>query len=170
MDWISSGTTIAFSTHQLVHLNAALNSVATVLLIYGLVQIKRGRRQAHGRAMTAALVVSCLFLLSYLVYHYTSPPVKFTQEGIVRTLYYIILLSHILLACTVPVLAWTTFIFALIGTGYRGAANYSEETRQRYLNRHRKLARWTFPIWLYVSITGVLVYLMLYHLWPPQAA
>lgn len=158
---------LAYAAHPLVHLNAALNSLATVLLVVGFVLIKRGRRDAHAKTMMAAFVVSCLFLISYLVYHWMAGSVKFTQPGFVRYVYLTILLTHVLLAVTVPFLAVTTILFGLMGTGARGAANLPEETRARLLVRHRKLARWTFPIWLYVSVTGVVVYVMLYHLWPP---
>ncbi|MEM8945627.1 MAG: DUF420 domain-containing protein [Planctomycetota bacterium] len=158
---------LAYAAHPLVHLNAALNSLATVLLVVGFVLIRRGRRDAHAKTMMAAFVVSCLFLISYLVYHWMAGSVKFTHPGLVRYVYLTILLTHVLLAVTVPFLAVTTILFGLMGTGARGAANLPEETRARLLVRHRKLARWTFPIWLYVSVTGVVVYVMLYHLWPP---
>ena len=157
------------NAHPLVHLNAGLNSVATVLLIVGLLLIKRGQREAHARTMMAAFSVSCLFLISYLAYHWMAGSVKFTHPGTVRYVYLAILLSHVLLAITVPFLAVATILFGLMGTGVRDAANLPEETRARFLARHRSLARWTFPIWLYVSITGVVVYVMLYHLWPPVA-
>lgn len=157
------------AAHPLVHLNAALNTLAAILLITGFVLIKQHRQQAHGRVMIAAFAVSCLFLVSYLTYHWLEGSVKFTHPGTVRYVYLAILASHVLLAAAVPFLAVTTIAFALLGTGYRGAAQLPVETRDRLLARHRKLARWTFPIWLYVSITGVVVYAMLYHLWPPTA-
>ena len=161
----------ATTAHPLVHLNAALNSVATVLLIVGFLLIRRGRREAHAKTMIAAFGVSCLFLISYLAYHYIiRGGVKFTHPGPVRYVYFTILISHILLAITVPFLAIATILFGLTGTGARGAADLPIETRERLLARHRRLARVTFPIWLYVSITGVIVYVMLYHLWPPVAA
>ncbi len=157
------------AAHPLVHLNAALNALAAVLLVVGFVLIKRGQQQAHGRVMIAAFVVSCAFLISYLTYHYMVMHVSFTHEGMVRYVYYTILLTHVVLAMTVPFLALTTITFALLGTGVRGAADLPAETRERFLARHRQLARWTLPIWLYVSVTGVIVYVMLYHLWPPAA-
>ena len=159
----------AFTAHSLVHLNAALNALATVLLITGFVLIKRGRRVAHGRVMLVTFLVSCLFLVSYLVYHYQVGSVKFTHPGAVRYVYLSILVTHVVLAATVPWLALLTIAFALVGTGWRGAAQLPAETQLRFLARHRRLARWTFPIWLYVSVTGVVVYVMLYHLWPPAA-
>ncbi len=160
---------LAMSAHPLVHLNAALNVLATVLLIAGYRFIKQGRLQPHVRAMLAAFGVSCLFLASYLTYHYWVGSVEFTHPGAVRYVYWSILLTHVVLAVTVPFLVVPTILFGLMGTGTRGAAHLPEETRSRLLARHRKLARWTFPIWLYVSITGVIVYVMLYHLWPPMA-
>ncbi len=161
---------LALVAHPLVHLNAALNLLATVLLVVGYVMIKRGRQQAHARTMMAAFGVSCLFLISYLTYHWMAGSVKFTHPGVVRYVYLSILLTHVVLAAAVPFLAVATILFGLMGTGVRGAADLPEETRTRFLLRHRKLARWTFPIWMYVSITGVVVYVMLYHLWPPVAA
>lgn len=160
----------ASSAHPLVHLNAALNSLATVLLIIGYVLIKRGRQQAHARTMMAAFGVSVVFLISYLAYHWMAGSVKFTHPGFVRYVYLSILLTHVVLAVAVPFLAVATILFGLMGTGARGAADLPSETRARLLLRHRKLARWTFPIWLYVSITGVVVYVMLYHLWPPAVS
>ena len=155
------------SAHALVHLNAALNALATVLLIVGFVLVKRGRRAAHGWVMLTAFLVSCLFLASYLVYHYQVGSVKFTHPGTVRLVYLMILATHVVLAATVPFLALLTIAFALVATGWRRAAQLPVETKEKYLVRHRRLARWTFPIWLYVSVTGVVVYAMLYHLWPP---
>ncbi|NOZ41054.1 MAG: DUF420 domain-containing protein [Planctomycetes bacterium] len=156
----------ALIAHPLVHLNAALNSLATVLLITGFLLIKRGRLQAHARTMMAAFGVSCLFLISYLTYHWMAGSVKFTHPGVVKTVYLTILLTHVLLAVTVPFLAVRTIFFGMRGTGAWGAGRFSKADRKNYLARHRRLARWTFPIWLYVSITGVVVYVMLYHLWP----
>jgi putative membrane protein len=133
--------------------DAVLNGIATVLLVSGFVLIKRGHERAHKWAMLAALGVSTAFLTCYLTYHLTSEPVRFGGSGAIRPVYFSILISHVALAATVPVLAiWT----AVLGLRDRRAA-------------HRKLAWWTFPIWLYVSITGVIVYLMLYHLYPPAS-
>ncbi len=157
------------SAHALVHLNAALNALATVLLVVGFVLVKRGRHVAHGRVMLVTFLVSCLFLVSYLAYHSQVGSVKFTHPGAVRYVYLTILATHVLLAAAVPFLALVTIAFALAGTGWRRAARLPAETRSKYLARHRRLARWTFPVWLYVSVTGVVVYAMLYHLWPPAA-
>jgi uncharacterized membrane protein YozB (DUF420 family) len=158
----------AFVAHPLVHLNAALNTLATILLVVGYMLIKRRRPrpQAHARVMLGAFVVSCFFLISYLVYHWMEGSVKFTHPGTVRYVYLTLLATHVVLAATVPFLTVTTIAFALMGLGIGGASKLPFEVRLRFLARHRKLARWTFPIWLYVSITGVVVYVMLYHLWP----
>lgn len=160
----------AMNAHPLVHLNAGLNALATVLLVVGFVLIKQRRLEAHARTMMAAFGVSCLFLISYLVYHWIAGSVKFTHPGVVRYVYLTILLTHVLLAVTVPFLALGTIFYGLRGTGKWGAGRFNKADRVQFLARHRRLARWTFPIWLYVSITGVVVYVMLYHLWPPVAA
>ena len=129
--------------------NAALNGVAAVLLVAGLVLIKRGRREAHRRAMQAAFATSVLFLASYVVYHANVGSRPFTGQGPVRVLYFTILISHVILAAVVPPLAGLTL--------WRGL--------QGRFDRHTRLARWTLPIWLYVSVTGIVVYLMLYQLY-----
>ena len=157
---------LLFAAHPLVHVNAALNSLATLLLIVGLMQVKLGNRDAHARVMLAAFGVSCVFLVCYLVYHYQVGSVKFTHPGVVRYVYLTILLTHVVLAAVVPFLAVATIYYGGVGHGW-WRANLDQDRRAQVLNRHRRLARWTFPIWLYVSITGVVVYAMLYHLWPP---
>ena len=143
-----------FAAHPLVTVNAALNGLATLLLVAGYVLIKQKQEIAHRNVMLAAFAVSIAFLACYLVYHIgvmEGKSTPFTGAGPVRFLYYVILISHIILAAAVPFLAAANI--------YLGLAD------QRY--RHRRLARWTFPIWLYVSITGVVIYWMLYHLYPP---
>ena len=161
------------AAHSLVHLNATLNAVAAVLLVIGLVMIKRGRVTAHKRVMLTAFAVSVVFLGCYLWYHYLVGSVKFTHPGAVRYVYYVILLSHVLLAFAVPVLAIWTIYLGLRATGCCGTNTAAKGTVPEggtvpdYRARHRRLAHWTFPIWLYVSVTGVVVYAMLYHLWPP---
>lgn len=131
-------------------LNACLNSIATVLLIIGFVLIKQGKRSAHKRVMLSAFGVSCAFLVSYLIYHWQVGSVKFQGEGAVRTFYFVILVSHLILAIVIVPLVIITLSRALT---------------ERY-DKHKKIARWTLPIWLYVSFTGVLVYLMLYVWFP----
>ncbi|MBX3432906.1 MAG: DUF420 domain-containing protein [Pirellulales bacterium] len=158
------------AAHFLVHLNAALNTLATVLLIVALVRVKRGAESAHGRTMVAAFVVSSLFLASYLTYHAIAGSVTFTHPGPVRYAYYAILLSHVLLAFAVPVLAILALWFGGKALGWGAAAALPASERGAYRLKHRRVVRWAFPIWLYVSVTGVIVYLMLYHLWPPAAA
>jgi uncharacterized membrane protein YozB (DUF420 family) len=127
-------------------LNATLNAIAAGWLVAGYVLIRRGRRRAHRAAMIAAFVTSALFLVSYLVYHAQAGSRPFTGEGWIRPVYFTILVSHIVLAAAVLPLAIVTLVRGL---------------RARY-DLHRRLARRTLPIWLYVSVTGVVVYLMLY--------
>ena len=131
-------------------INAALNATATVLLVLGYIQIKRGQERSHKYVMLAAFVVSMLFLACYLIYHALVGHVRFTGPETVAKIYHGILISHVLLAITVPVLAGRTIYLGL---------------RDRRVS-HRRWAVWTFPIWLYVSITGVVIYFMLYHLYP----
>jgi putative membrane protein len=135
-------------TPVLPTINASLNATAAVLLVWGYTLIRRKRIQTHRKVMTSAFVVSCAFLVCYLIYHYQVGSVHFPGTGIVRTIYLSILGTHTVLAATVPVLAIITLRRGL-------AARF---------DRHRAIARWTFPIWLYVSVTGVVVYVMLYHM------
>jgi uncharacterized membrane protein YozB (DUF420 family) len=136
----------------LPHLNATLNATSFVLLVAALFFILRGRVAAHRAAMLAALGVSGLFLISYVVYHAQYGSVRFTGEGFVRPLYFTILITHVVLAVVIVPLITITLRRALRGD----------------FERHRRIARWTYPLWLYVSITGVIVYLMLYRLYPPR--
>jgi uncharacterized membrane protein YozB (DUF420 family) len=136
------------SIHQLPTLNAALNGTSALLLLFGYRFIRRREIAAHRACMIAACAVSALFLISYLTYHYQVGSVRFPGSGWLRGLYLTILASHTLLAAFVPPLAIVTL--------WRAVA-------QRF-DQHRRLARWTLPIWLYVSVTGVIVYWMLYHL------
>jgi putative membrane protein len=132
-------------------LNASLNALSTFFIVVGLILIKADRKQAHIVAMSAALVTSALFLTSYLIYHFNVTGVtRFTHPGWPRRIYFFILLTHIPLAAITVPLVLLTIIPAL---------------RARY-DAHRRIARWTWPIWLYVSVTGVLVYLMLYVWYP----
>lgn len=160
------------AVHPIVHVNASLNAAATMLLLVGLYFVKQGRVEAHKRTMLSAFVASAVFLACYLYYHYHVGSVYFTHPGAVRYFYYAILLSHVLLAFTVPFLAIWTIYLGLRATGCCSAnppvADHFVEAAT-YRERHMHWARWTFPIWLYVSVTGVVVYVMLYHLWPPAA-
>jgi putative membrane protein len=133
--------------HDLPALNGALNGTAAVLLVIAWVLIKLGHREAHKRVMLAAFAVSVVFLISYLVYHAHVGSVHYPHTGVIRTVYLTILTTHTILAATVPVLAIMTLRRGLQG---------------RFI-RHKAIARWTLPIWLYVSVTGVVVYLMLYQ-------
>ncbi len=136
------------AARDLPALNAALNATAAGLLVWGYVLIRRGRKTAHRKVMLAAFTVSCVFLASYLVYHYQAGSVRFQKTGAIRAVYLGILATHTVLAAAVPPLALLTLSRGLSG---------------RY-DRHRHIAHWTLPIWLYVSVTGVVVYAMLYHL------
>ena len=142
--------------NQLPHVNAALNSLAALLLVIGYALIKRGRINAHRNVMLAAFGTSVVFLACYLTYHYFAGSKHFpTHYGAaIRYTYLGILLTHVVLAAAVPFLAvWTIYL---------GLTNQQQ--------RHIRWARWTFPIWLYVSVTGVIVYLMLYQLYPELPA
>lgn len=128
--------------------NATLNGIATLLLGYGYYLIRHRRIQEHQRVMFAAFIVSVVFLMCYLIYHLNVGSVKFTKTGPIRTVYFAILITHVILAALVPFLALRTLYLAF---------------RQRF-EQHRRIARVTWPIWMYVSVTGVIVYLMLYQL------
>jgi uncharacterized membrane protein YozB (DUF420 family) len=140
------------TVYDLPAVNATLNALAGVLLVVGFYFIRNGNIRKHETCMISAFAVSALFLVCYLVYHYYAGSKKFQGEGISRFVYFTILISHTVLATAVVPLALTTF--------YRAA--------KRQWAQHRRIARWTFPIWLYVSITGVVVYVMLYHLYPGE--
>jgi putative membrane protein len=137
---------------ELPSLNAALNSLSAVFLLAGFLYIKSGKRDAHRACMLTAFGSSTLFLTSYLIYHYHVGSVPFKGLGWIRPVYFTILITHTILAVTVVPLALITLTRAL---------------RERF-DAHRRIARWTFPIWLYVSVTGVVVYGMLYWLVPAR--
>lgn len=145
---ISVAPLMAVTAHPLAHVDAALNTLAFLLLVLGFVLIKQRREVAHKWVMIAAFGVSAVFLVCYLTHHYLVGSVKYPADAPYRLLYLSILLTHIVLAATVPFLAGATIYFGL------------KDLRRRHL----QLAKITFPIWLYVSITGVVVYGMLYHL------
>ncbi len=136
------------TVRDLPAVNASLNGLATCLLLYGYWLIRRGDRARHRIVMLSAFGVSIVFLICYLVYHAEVGSVPYQGTGWMRTLYFSILIPHVILAATVPVLAGLTLWRAF----------------QERFDKHRRIARITFPIWLYVSVTGVLVYLMLYVL------
>ncbi len=131
--------------------NATLNAISTVLLLIGYRLIRQRRIETHRKVMIAAFWTSVIFLITYLTYHsFAGVGTRFMGQGAIRPIYFTLLISHIVLAAFVPVLAIITLRRGL-------AAKY---------DRHRKIARWTYPIWLYVSVTGVLVYFMLYQWFP----
>jgi len=125
--------------------NASLNALAASLLVAGYVAIKRGAREVHKYCMVAAFVASTLFLVCYLTYHYVHGDTKFAGVGTIRVVYLLILATHVILSMAIVPLALTSFFFAFT---------------ERF-TRHRRIARWTLPIWLYVSVTGVVIYFML---------
>ena len=135
------------TVHDLPAVNATLNAISAVLLVTGYVLIRRRRITLHRRCMIAACVTSSLFLVCYVTYHAQVGSVRFTRPGFVRPLYYTILITHVTLAVLVLPLAIVTL---------------SRGLKKRF-DRHRAIARWTLPIWLYVSVTGVLVYVLLYQ-------
>ena len=136
------------SVTDLPALNASLNAISTVLLVTGYVFIRRGERQKHKACMIAALVMSVLFLTSYVIYHLQVGSVPFKGTGWIRTVYFAVLIPHVILAAGIVPLVLITVSRGLSG---------------RY-DKHRRIARWTLPLWLYVSVTGVIVYLMLYQM------
>jgi uncharacterized membrane protein YozB (DUF420 family) len=140
------------TVNDLPTLNATLNGIAAVLLLLGFICIKQGKKIAHRNFMITAFVTSCVFLVSYVTHKVLIKGVhtKFGGEGYIRTFYYAMLISHILLAMAIVPLALVTMNRAL---------------KERY-ELHKQIARWTWPIWMYVSVTGVLVYFFLYHWYP----
>ena len=135
------------SIHDLPAVNATLNALSGVLLLVAYALIRARRIEQHRKVMLAAFTTSSLFLVCYIIYHAQVGSVRFTRQGFVRPLYFTILITHVTLAATVLPLAIVTL---------------SRGLKARY-PQHRRIARWTFPIWLYVSVTGVLVYVLLYQ-------
>lgn len=140
------------TVHDIPAFNATLNSLATLLISTGFILIKAGHKTAHRKVMISAMVVSAIFLVGYVSHKVMIRGVHtpFGGEGAIRTIYYTMLISHIILAISIAYLVPRTFLFAIQGN----------------FERHRAWAKWTFPIWFYVSITGVLVYFFLYQWWP----
>lgn len=137
------------AANLLPHINASLNALSAVLLLAGRVLIAQRRISAHRRAMLGALAVSAVFLVSYIAYHYAAPIFVFRGHGPIRAVYYALLVSHVVLAALALPLVLSTAWFGL----HRSDA------------RHRGLARWVWPLWMYVSISGVVVYLLLYQIY-----
>ncbi len=132
---------------ELPTLNAALNLTATAFLVAGYYWIRRGDQRYHRMSMLGAAVASAAFLTSYLIYHWQVGSIPFTREGWVRPVYFSILISHIVLAVAIVPLVVLTLVRAFRGT----------------FERHRRIARWTWPLWMYVSVSGVVIYWMLYR-------
>jgi putative membrane protein len=130
-------------------LNASLNGLSAIFILTGYVLIRRGHRDLHKRCMLAALATSSLFLVSYVIYHANTGSRPFPGTGFARPIYFAILITHVVLAAVILPLALTTVARGL---------------RAQYI-RHVAIARWTLPIWLYVSVTGVVIYLMLYQMY-----
>jgi len=139
--------------HDLPAVNASLNGLSTVFIITGLVAIKTDRKNLHIASMVSALLSSTVFLACYLTYHFFAQITKFGTPGWPKALYYLILIPHVILAFVTLPLVIMTVVPAI---------------RARY-DKHRRMAKWTWPVWLYVSVTGVLVYLMLYVWFPARA-
>ena len=130
--------------------NATLNAIATCFIVSGIILIKKGNKRAHALCMITALIISAAFLTCYLIYHYSYPTTKFTHQGWPKIIYFIILFTHIPLAMLSLPMIILTVIPAI----------------RRKFEKHKRFAKWTYPVWLYVSVTGVLVYLMLYVWFP----
>ena len=137
----------------LPHLNAVLNAISTILLLIGFGLIRSGNREVHRKVMVSALIVSSVFLVSYLIYHFTAPVFVYRGPAWSRPAYYALLISHVILAVVATPLVAVTAWRAMHGT----------------FERHRAIARWTLPVWLYVTTTGVVIYAILYHLFPTAA-
>ena len=136
--------------------NACLNALATVFLMLGFVYIKKGNKTAHRNCMISAFVTSAVFLTCYLIYHFSTEVVtKFVEPEWFRPIYLVLLITHVVLAVVILPLIFITLSRAL----------------KEQFDQHRKIARWTWPLWMYVSITGVLIYLLLYQIFPqPEPA
>ena len=132
-------------------INAILNGTSAILIITGVSMIRKGRIAAHRACMLSAFAASSLFLASYLYYHYHVGSVRFQGHGWSRPVYFTILISHTILAVVIVPMVLITLSRAL----------------REHFDRHRAIARWTYPLWLYVSVTGVVIYVMLYHLFAP---
>lgn len=139
---------------DLPHVNAALNAITIVFLGAGYYFIRNGQRGKHKACMLSAIAVSAAFLVTYLIYHFNSGLARFGGEGWIRPVYFTILIAHVLVAVVITVLVPITVVSALNGL----------------FDRHRSIARWTWPLWMYVAVSGVVVYVMAVHLFPYGAA
>jgi putative membrane protein len=136
----------------LPHFQALLNTAATLLLATGYYFIRNAKPGLHRVCMAAALVISSLFMVSYLTYHARVGYMPFAGQGIIRPFYFTLLASHVILAAVIVPLVLTTVFFAIVGN----------------FNRHPRLARWTLPLWLYVSVSGVVIYILGFHIYTPE--
>ena len=136
---------------MLPHFQASMNLLCTLFLSLGYYNIKKKNKEAHRKCMISALTASAIFFVSYLVYHYNVGTYKFGGEGSVRTVYFTILLTHTVLSMVMLPMIFITLYHAIKGN----------------FEKHPRIARWTLPIWIYVSVTGVTIYFMLYHMYPP---
>lgn len=130
---------------------AIINTFVSILLVTGYYFIRQGNRIAHRNCMVSALILSAIFLTIYLIYHINVGNIPFAGQGFIRPIYFTILTTHVILAATTVVLIITTVTFIAKGN----------------TEKHKKIARWTLPIWLYVAVTGVIIYLMAFHFYPP---
>jgi putative membrane protein len=135
---------------DLPHINASLNGLTIICLVIGYACIRSGRRDLHQRWMIAALAVSVAFLVTYLIYHFNAGLAKFGGEGIIRPIYFSILIAHIIVAVVITALVPITVWRAATGK----------------FDRHKRIARWTWPLWMYVAVSGVIVYVMAIHMFP----
>ena len=133
-------------------INACLNGLATLFLTLGFVFIKQGKQTAHRNCMVSAFITSAVFLTCYLIYHFSTGATRFVDPAWFKPIYLVILFTHVVLAVVILPLIFMTFSRAL---------------KARY-ELHKKIARWTWPLWMYVSITGVVIYLLLYQIFPQQ--
>lgn len=133
------------TVYDLPLLNSIFNSISTLLLIGGFVAIKKGNKEVHMKFMWSALITSAFFLTSYLIFHYLVGSVKFQGQGWIRPVYFTILITHIILAMAIVPMVLKTFYHAV----------------KKEFDKHKKIARWTWPVWMYVSVTGVIIYLFM---------
>lgn len=141
------------SVSDLPAINAGLNTLSTVFLTLGFIFIKQGKKEAHEKMMFSALITSALFLACYLYYHFNTQVVtKFVDPAWFRPIYLVLLLTHVVLAVVIVPLILMTFSRAI----------------KKNFELHKKIARWTWPLWMYVSVTGVLIYLLLYQIYPQK--
>lgn len=136
----------------LPHFQALLNTAATLLLTFGYYFIRGAKRNLHRNCMATALVISSLFMVSYLTYHAHVGYMPFAGQGAIRPFYFTLLASHVILAAVIVPLVLTTVLFAIKGD----------------FNKHPRFARWTLPLWFYVSLSGVVIYLLGFHVYPPE--